>query len=97
YSFGWNATTVGAHTLQTVATDGAGKTGASAIVTVTVPVDGTPPGAPGAPTASNVGANGLTLSWAAATDDRAVAGYRIVRNGAVVAGTVTGTTFTDTG
>jgi chitodextrinase len=97
YSFSWNANAVGPHTLQTVATDGAGKTGSSVLVHVSVPADTTPPGAPGTPVASNVGQQSLTLSWSAATDDRGVAGYRIVRNGSVLPGTVTGTTFTDTG
>jgi chitodextrinase len=97
YSFAWNATAVGAHTLQTVATDGAGKTGSSAIVDVTVPVDGTPPGAPGTPVASNLTQTGVTLTWTAATDDRGVTGYRVVRNGTVLPGTVTGTTLADTG
>ncbi len=97
YSFSWNATTVGPHTLQTVATDGAGKTGSSSIVNVTVPVDSTPPGAPGAPAASNLGQQSVTLTWTAATDDRSVAGYRVVRNGTVLPGTVSGLTFTDTG
>jgi hypothetical protein len=96
YSFAWSATAVGAHTLQTVAIDGAGTTGSSAIVNVTVPVDSTPPGAPGTPVASNLGTTSVTLTWPAATDDRGVAGYRIVRNGVVLSGTVTGTTFTDT-
>ena len=81
--------------MQTVATDGAGKTGTSTIVNVTVPVDSTLPGAPGTPVASNLGPTSVTLTWAAATDDRGVAGYRILRNATVLPGTVTGTTFAD--
>lgn len=97
YSFTWNATGVGAHTLQTVATDGAGNTGLSTVVNVTVPADDVLPGAPGQPAASNVTQTGLTLNWAAATDNRGIAGYTVVRNGTALPGTVAGTTFTDSG
>jgi hypothetical protein len=97
YQFNWNATTAGAHTLQTVASDAAGNTGLSAIVNVTVPLDTTPPGSPGTPTASGIGQQQLTLSWTAATDDRGVTGYQVLRNGSPLPGTVTGLTYTDTG
>jgi endoglucanase len=42
------------------------------------PVD-SPPSAPGQPTASGITATGASLSWPAATDDRGVAGYDVVR------------------
>jgi hypothetical protein len=61
----------------------------------TVP-DTTPPSAPGTLVASNLASNRVTLSWGAATDNRAVAGYRITRNGAALAGIVTGLAYTDT-
>ncbi|MER5760767.1 glycoside hydrolase family 18 chitinase [Streptomyces sp. NPDC002082] len=61
----------------------------------TTPTD-TPPGAPGTPTASNVGETGLTLSWTAATDDKGIKNYDVYRNGAKIA-TVTGTSYTDSG
>jgi large repetitive protein len=96
YTFSWNATDVGSHTLQTVAHDAAGNTGSSTTITVTVPVDTTPPSAPGPLSASNVTANSVTLSWAAATDDRAIGGYQIVRDGTVV-GSTGDTNYTDTG
>ncbi|WP_435851237.1 glycosyl hydrolase family 18 protein [Streptomyces thermolilacinus] len=55
-----------------------------------------PPSAPGTPTASNVTDTSVKLSWAAATDDKGVKNYDVLRGGAKVA-TVTGTTYTDTG
>lgn len=39
----------------------------------------------------------VSLTWTASTDDVGVAGYRVSRNGTTLAGTVTGTTFTDPG
>lgn len=59
--------------------------------------DTTLPSAPGTPSASNVTSSGVTLAWAAATDDRGVAGYRIIRNGVELPGTVAVTTFSDSG
>ncbi|HZF92495.1 cellulase family glycosylhydrolase [Streptomyces sp.] len=41
--------------------------------------DTTAPTAPGTPTASDITASGLRLSWPAATDDTAVTGYDVVR------------------
>ncbi|MER5890175.1 glycoside hydrolase family 18 chitinase [Streptomyces sp. NPDC001941] len=55
-----------------------------------------PPSAPGTPVASNVGDNSVTLTWTAATDDKGVQNYDVLRNGSVV-GTVTALTFTDKG
>ncbi|UVS80063.1 cellulase family glycosylhydrolase [Actinokineospora sp. UTMC 2448] len=43
------------------------------------PGDTTPPTAPGAPTASDVTASGVRLSWTAATDNVGVTGYQVVR------------------
>ena len=70
YSFTWNATAVGPHTLQTAATDAAGNSGVSTVVNVTVPVDNIAPTAPGSLAASNVTQTSVTLSWTASTDDR---------------------------
>ncbi|MFG1809571.1 glycosyl hydrolase [Streptomyces sp. NPDC049040] len=50
-----------------------------------------PTGLTGAPTAS-----GVALSWTASTDDTAVTGYDVYRDGAKV-GSATGTSYTDTG
>lgn len=72
--------------------------GASAPVTYVVlaPADTTAPSAPTALTASvNAKRKQITLAWTAATDDRGVAGYRVLRNG-IVAGTSATTVWTDT-
>ncbi|PWI10757.1 chitinase [Streptomyces sp. NWU339] len=54
------------------------------------------PSAPGTPTASNITDTSVRLSWSAATDDKGVKNYDVLRDGARVA-TVTGTSYTDTG
>ncbi|MEU7098449.1 glycoside hydrolase family 18 chitinase [Streptomyces longwoodensis] len=61
----------------------------------TVPGD-TAPSAPGTPTASSVTDTSVKLSWSAATDDKGVKNYDVLRDGAKVA-TVTTTSYTDTG
>ncbi|MFF5495497.1 glycosyl hydrolase family 18 protein [Streptomyces aquilus] len=54
------------------------------------------PSAPGTPTASSVTDTSLKLTWSAATDDKGVKNYDVLRNGTKVA-TVTTTSYTDTG
>ncbi|MCX2924244.1 glycoside hydrolase family 18 chitinase [Streptomyces sp. NEAU-W12] len=54
------------------------------------------PSAPGTPSASGVTDTSVKLSWSAATDDRGVKNYDVLRDGARVA-TVTGTSYTDSG
>nr|WP_311137710.1 glycoside hydrolase family 18 chitinase [Streptomyces sp. I6] len=60
----------------------------------TVPGDN-PPSAPGTPSASGVTDTSVTLSWTAATDDKGIKNYDVVRDGTRVA-TVTGLSHTDT-
>ncbi|MBT2524754.1 cellulose binding domain-containing protein [Streptomyces sp. ISL-99] len=60
-----------------------------------VPGD-TPPTAPGTPSASTITDTSVKLSWTAATDDKGVKNYDVLRDGAKVA-TVTTTSYTDTG
>ncbi|WP_419997873.1 glycosyl hydrolase family 18 protein [Streptomyces boninensis] len=55
-----------------------------------------PPSAPGTPTAGTITDTTVALSWSAATDDKGVKNYDVLRNGTTV-GTVTGTSFTDRG
>ena len=59
------------------------------------PADPIPPTAPGALTATPASATTVVLSWTTGTDDQGVAGYRIERNGIVVASTAS-TGWTDT-
>ncbi|MDU0299812.1 glycosyl hydrolase family 18 protein, partial [Streptomyces sp. PAL114] len=54
------------------------------------------PSAPGTPTSSNVTDTSVRLSWSAATDDKGVKNYDVLRDGSRVA-TVTGTSYTDSG
>lgn len=61
----------------------------------TVPGDAAP-SAPGTPTASSVTDTSVKLSWGAATDDKGIKNYDVLRDGAKVA-TVTTTSYTDTG
>ncbi|MFF9767501.1 glycosyl hydrolase family 18 protein [Streptomyces sp. NPDC014636] len=59
----------------------------------TVPGDAAP-SAPGTPTASSVTDTSVKLAWSAATDDRGVKNYDVLRDGTKVA-TVTTTSYTD--
>ncbi|MEU9138218.1 glycoside hydrolase family 18 chitinase [Streptomyces sp. NPDC048404] len=61
----------------------------------TVPGDN-PPSATGTPTASSITDTSVKLSWSAATDDKGVKNYDVLRGGSKVA-TVTTTSYTDTG
>ncbi|WP_369249221.1 glycosyl hydrolase family 18 protein [Streptomyces sp. R41] len=61
----------------------------------TVPGDNAP-SAPGTPTASSITDTSVKLSWTAATDDKGIKNYDVLRDGAKVA-TVTTTSYTDTG
>lgn len=61
----------------------------------TVPGDAAP-SAPGTPTASGVTNTSVNLSWSAATDDKGIKNYDVLRDGTKVA-TVTTTSYTNTG
>src|SRR5439155_5591024 len=62
----------------------------------TVTSDTQAPTAPGNLAATATSSSSVSLSWTASTDNVGVAGYRVSRNGTLVA-TVTGTSRTDTG
>ncbi len=61
----------------------------------TVPGDAAP-SAPGTPTASAITDTSVKLTWSAATDDKGIKNYDVLRDGARVA-TVTSTSYTDSG
>jgi hypothetical protein len=77
-------------TIQDVAEDASGAT-----LTITLPLDTTPPGSP-VRLSATVSGRTVVLQWTAAGDDRGVASYSVARNGLVL-GSVTTTTFTDSG
>ncbi|MFD0140148.1 glycosyl hydrolase family 18 protein [Streptomyces sp. NPDC127159] len=87
-SFGFNGAGSGAP--SNCSLNGAGCDGGT-----TVPGDN-PPSAPGTPTASAITDTSVKLSWSAATDDKGVKNYDVLRGGTKVA-TVTTTSYTDTG
>ena len=66
-----------------------------AVGTEAAPVDVTAPSAPSSLTAPTVQPTKVKLTWGSATDDTGVTGYRVSRNGTVVAN-LSGTTWTDT-
>ncbi|MEU5920346.1 glycoside hydrolase family 18 chitinase [Streptomyces sp. NPDC047141] len=86
-SFGYNGSGSGAPT-------GCKINGASCDGT-TVPGDN-PPSAPGAPVASGITDTSAKLTWTAATDDKGVKNYDVLRDGTKVT-TTTALTFTDSG
>lgn len=70
----------------------------SATVRITMPPDTSPPSGPGAFVARAASATSVDLAWTSATDNRAVAAYRIWRDGVLVATTPgTATRLTDAG
>ncbi len=95
-SYGDTGLTPGtAYTYQVVAADAAGNVSQpSSAATATTQADTAPPTTPGTPTVTSVTSSQVGLAWAASTDNVGVVGYRVVRNGSVIA-TVSGTTYTD--
>ncbi|MGW0929220.1 glycosyl hydrolase family 18 protein [Streptomyces sp. NPDC002644] len=87
-SFGFNGSGTGSPT-------GCKLNGGSCDGEPTVPGDKVP-SAPGTPTTSNVTDTSVRLAWTAATDDKGVKNYDVLRGGVKVA-TVTGTSYTDSG
>jgi chitodextrinase len=78
------------------AVNGAGtESGRSASATVTLPSDEQPPSTPQGLTANPVSSTQINLSWDPSTDNSAVAGYRVYRDG-FEAGSISDTYFMDT-
>jgi len=77
--------------------DAAGNRSPRAMAWVTTVACGdlTPPSAPGNLAVGTITATSVALAWAASSDNVAVAGYNVYRNGAKV-GSVSGTSFADT-
>ncbi|MFF8608382.1 glycosyl hydrolase family 18 protein [Streptomyces sp. NPDC015346] len=86
-SFGFNGSGTGAPSgckVNGASCDGSTQPGDSA------------PSAPGTPVASEITNTSVKLTWTAATDDKGVKNYDVLRDGTKVA-TVTGLTYTNTG
>ncbi|WP_399441556.1 glycosyl hydrolase family 18 protein [Streptomyces sp. WAC08241] len=98
---GWNGTLAPGASVS-FGYNGAGPGAPSGCKINGAPCDGStqpgdnPPSAPGTPVASNVTNTSVKLTWTAATDDKGVKNYDVLRNGTKVA-TTTGLTHTDTG
>ncbi len=97
----WNSATLadGDHTITAVVTDTAGNT-AQSVLTVAVnnsaAADTTPPSTPTGLVTGHTTPTQISLMWAASIDNIGVTGYRIYRDGSMLA-TVTGTSYSDTG
>ncbi len=80
-------------------TDAAGNAAVSADATFRTAAapDGTPPQPPSGLTARAVSPTQVILTWNAATDDVAVTGYQVLRDGTPLTPTTTATTATDGG
>lgn len=89
-SFGFNGAGSGGGSVSNCLVNGGSCDG-----TPTQPGDSAP-SAPGTPAASNITDTSVRLSWSAATDDKGIKNYDVLRGGQVV-GTVTGTSYTDSG
>ena len=104
YTVTWNTTTAtnASHTLSVRARDAAGNQTTSATVTVTVAnitaptPDTSTPTTPTSLSATAISSSQVNLSWSAATDNIAVSGYRIYRNGTLLT-TTTATSYANTG
>jgi chitodextrinase len=94
-SFNDSGLVPGTYGYSVVALDGAGNESAPATTSLVVPEpDVTPPSAPSNLRISSQSKSRVTLAWDAASDNVAVTGYRVYRNGVLVA-TVTALTWTD--
>jgi chitodextrinase len=97
YSFDWNASTLpnGSATISAQAVDTSTNTGTSNTSTVTIANDVTPPSVPANLTANAISGSQVDLTWDAATDNVAVTGYDILRNGTPLATVGAVTSYSD--
>jgi chitodextrinase len=98
-SVGLVASTTYSYTVQALDADGnASAESAPASATTLAAPDTTPPSVPGSVNASAVSSSQINLSWVASTDNVAVTGYVVRRNGAVIVTTPANvTTYQNTG
>lgn len=90
-------TPTGTYCYQVTAVDGAGnESPPSEPATVTTPADTVAPTAPAGVSAQPTTSTTVALAWSPGTDNVAVTGYTVYRDGAPVA-TTTGTSYADTG
>jgi PQQ-dependent dehydrogenase (s-GDH family) len=95
---GLNNSTTYAFSIQAWDAAGNSSTSATSNFSTLAPPDVDPPSVPGTPVASNVTATTLTLTWLASTDNVAVTGYDVFRNGTKLnASPVAATTYNVTG
>lgn len=92
-SFSWSWDTTGAadgsHTVKSTATYKNNRTVSDSVVvrvqnTVSPPADSTAPSVPGSFTAASVGDTSITTTWTGSTDNIAVTGYNLYKNGVLV-------------
>ena len=87
------------YTYTVAAYDQAGNSSiqvASLNVTTLASPDTTPPSVPANLQASGITTTSVTISWSASTDNVAVAGYDVIRNGTQVATVTSGTSYQNT-
>lgn len=92
------------HTPNGVSVDSSGKIYVSdtannriRLITLTPVVDTTAPSVPTNLAVGTITTTSVALTWTASTDDTAVDHYEVLRDGATLAGSPTGVSFTDTG
>jgi hypothetical protein len=86
YSFGLDSTTLanGIHSLTAKAYDNATPVNSATSAAVSVTIDNSAPTAPTSLRTTSTTINSIILAWNAATDNNAVTGYQISRNGTLV-------------
>jgi PKD repeat protein len=95
-SHSWS--TAGTYTVTLVSSNIYGSS-APATAQITISGDGIPPSAPGGVTATAAGSTAIDVTWTASTDNVAVSGYSVYRDGGIapIATTTSGTlSFRDT-
>lgn len=100
WSYSWNTSTysLGSHSLKAVATDPSGNSTTSSVVTVNV-TDQTAPSTPTNFRVTGTGQTTVNLAWSSSTDDVGVTGYKLTRNGTVIASNISSSqlSYSDSG